>query len=273
VSIGNKALIRETDLLNYLAKDRETDVLAFYIEGFARHEGRTFVQAASRCKKPVIVLKAGKSASGIRAVASHTASLAGDYTVFSQILAQYGIAEAKNEYELTSFCEALSCYRQSISGRVGIITVSGGHGALAVDACQQHGLTVPPFSEALQTKLRAKLNQSSRAIASVSNPVDLTGSATDEDFIAMANELSVCEDVDCLLVLLLPYSPSISSDLGARLGQVYRQKQKPVIAYVPHVEKYRIWIEGFEISGIPVSNAIEGAVLMVEALHRCKTCK
>jgi acyl-CoA synthetase (NDP forming) len=67
-----------------------------------------FVEAAARCAKPVIVLKAGKSAAGSRAVASHTASLAGDYAVFSQIMAQFGIAEACNEYELISFCEALS---------------------------------------------------------------------------------------------------------------------------------------------------------------------
>jgi hypothetical protein len=56
--------------------------------------------------------------------------------------------------------------------------------------------------------------------------------------------------------------------LGARLGQVYRQARKPLVAYVPHVEKYRIFIEGFELNRVPVSDAIEGAVLMAEALRR-----
>lgn len=272
MSIGNKALIRETDLLNYLAQDPQTQVLAFYIEGFGTGEGRTFVQAAARSKKPVVVLKAGKSASGSRAVSSHTASLAGDYGVFSQVMAQHGIAEAKDEYELVSFCEALSCYQHPITGKVGIISVSGGHGALAVDTCRNHGLDVPELPAAVRDTLRDRLNPSIRAIASLANPIDLTGSAKDDDFIAAANVLSRTEAIDCILVLLLPYSPGISSDLGARLGQIYQKIGKPLVAYVPHVEKYRMLIEGFELNRVPVSDAIEGAVLMVEALRRWQPC-
>jgi acetyltransferase len=268
VSIGNKALIRETDLLRYLATDDRSEVLAFYIEGFGPNEGREFVQTAANIGKPVVVLKAGKSAAGSRAVASHTASLAGDYTVFSQVLAQHGIAEAKNEYELVNFCEALSCFRHAISGKVGIITVSGGHGALAVDACRAKGLEVPGLSESVQKDLWDALGPSVRVIASLENPIDLTGSATDDDFIAAVNILSEVRAVDCILVLLLPYSPGVSSDLGARLGQIYQKKGTPLVAYVPHVEKYRMLIEGFELNRVPVSDAIDGAVLMVEALRR-----
>lgn len=272
ISIGNKALVRETDLLRYLAKDTQTQVLAYYIEGFGPNEGREFVQVAANCGKPVVVLKAGKSASGSRAVASHTASLAGDYAVFSQIMGQHGIAEAKNEYELISFCEALSCYQHTIAGKVGIITGSGGHGALAVDTCHQHGLSVPELSAKLKTSLRDNLSANIRDIAALNNPIDLTGSASDEDFIAMVKGLSASEDIDCIIALLLPYSPAVSSDLGARLGQIYRRLGKPLVAYVPHVEKYRMLIEGFELNKVPVSDAIEGAVLMVEALRRCQSC-
>ncbi len=272
LSIGNKALIRETDLLQFLAKDPQTRVVAFYIEGFGPKEGRGFVQAAAKCGKPIVVLKAGKSASGRRAVASHTASLAGEYTVFSQIMAQHGIAEAKNEYELISFCEALSCYQHTIAGNIGIISVSGGHGALAVDACRQHGLKVPQLPKAIIKNLRSHLGENIRGIAALGNPIDLTGSASDEDFIAGVNNLSAADDIDCILILLLPYSPGISSDLGARLGQIYRKKGKPLVAYVPHVEKYRMLIEGFELNQVPVSDSIEGAVLMVEALRRWQPC-
>jgi acyl-CoA synthetase (NDP forming) len=155
---------------------------------------------------------------------------------------------------------------------VGVITVSGGHGALAVDACSRLDLKVPELSAAVQQTLRNSFKPAARDIASVTNPVDLTGSGDDDDFVAAAEALGAAEEVDCLLVLLLPYSPGISSDLGARLGQVHRQSGKPMIAYVPHVEKYRILIEGFEMSGIPVADSIEGAVLMIEALRRCRTC-
>ncbi len=272
VSIGNKALVRETHLLRYLARDPATEVIAFYIEGFGPGEGRTFVELARKCPKPVVVLKAGKSNQGKLAVSSHTASLAGDYTVFSQVLAQHGIVEARNEYELISFCESLSCYKQAITGQVGIITVSGGHGVLAVDACAAHGLQVPALEAATCELIRNGLSPSIREIAALGNPVDLTGSARDDDFIAAATGLVKSSAIDCILLSLLPYSPGISSDLGARLSHVNRNQNMPVVAYVPHVEKYRMLIEGFELNRVPVSNSIEGAVLMLEALRRCQPC-
>ena len=272
VSVGNKALIRELDLLRYLSKDPNTKVIAFYVEGFEKNEGRDFVLAASECPKPVIVLKAGKSAGGSRAVSSHTASLAGDYDVFSEVLSQYGVVEAKNEFELISFCEALSCYQISIDGNIGVITGSGGHGALSVDVCSNQGLSVPTLSEQVQNEIREKLSPSIQTIASVGNPIDLTGSAVDDDFVAAANGLSGTPEIDCIIALLLPYLPGITSDLGARLSQVSRRVGKPLVAYVPHVEKYRMLIEGFEFNRVPVSHSIEGAVHMAEAMRRCQPC-
>jgi len=272
VSIGNKALIGEIDLLSYFTNDPETNVIAFYIEGFARKEGREFVLKAAQCPKPVVVLKAGKTSSGVRAVSSHTASMAGDYEVFSSVLAQYGVVEAKDEFELIPFCEALSCYQHPIKGTIGIITGSGGHGALAVDACLSHGLSVPTLSEQDQIEIREKISQRIQGIASFTNPIDLTGSAVDEDFVTATNFLSRRKEVDCILILLLPYVPGITSDLGARLSQIYRQTGKPMVAYVPHIEKYLMFIEGFQLNQIPVAHSIEEAVHMAEALRRHQPC-
>jgi acyl-CoA synthetase (NDP forming) len=273
VSIGNKALVKELELLGYLAQDPETKVIAFYVEGFGKNEGRDFVLAASQCQKPVIVLKAGKSPGGSRAVSSHTASLAGDYETFSAVFSQYdGVVEAKNELEMVTFCESLSCYQRSIEGKVGIVTGSGGHGALAVDVCSAHGLSVPPLPEQAQDEIRKNLSLSVQTIASLGNPTDLTGSAVDDDFVFATSYLSRRPEIDCIIILLLPYLPGITSDLGARLSQVYYQERKPLVAYVPHVEKYRMLIEGFELSRIPVSPSIEGAVLLAEAMRRAKPC-
>ena len=272
VSIGNKAFVKETDLLLHLVKDPETKVLAFYIEGFGNNEGREFVLSASQCSKPVVVLKSGKTPGGNRAVSSHTASLGGDYKVFSEVLAQYGIIEARNELELVSFCESLSCYSISVEGKIGIITGSGGHGAMAVDLCTAHGLGVPPLSSAFQHDLRARLSESVKSIASLVNPVDLTGSTVDDDFVAATTVLSKQPEIDCILILLLPYIPGVTSDLGARLSQILRREGKPLVAYVPHVEKYRMLIEGFELNQVPVSPSIEGAVSMAEALRRWHRC-
>jgi acyl-CoA synthetase (NDP forming) len=272
ISIGNKALIGELELLNYLTQDSETTVIGFYIEGFGKNEGREFVLAASRCQKPAIVLKAGKSQGGGRAVSSHTASLAGDYETFSTVLSQYGVVEAKDQLEMISFCESLSCYQESIEGNIGIITGSGGHGALAVDFCSAYGLAVPSLPEQAQNEMRQNLSSSVQSIASLGNPVDQTGSAVDDDFVFATGYLSRRSEFDCIVMLLLPYLPGITSDVGARVSQIYQQENKPLIAYVPHVEKYRMIIEGFELNRMPVSPSIEGAVLMAEALRRSKPC-
>ena len=273
VSIGNKAVVKELELLGYLDEDPQTKVIAFYVEGFGKNEGRDFVLAASQCQKPVIVLKAGKSPGGSRAVSSHTASLAGDYEIFSAVFSQYdGVVEAKNELEMVTFCESLSCYQRSIEGKIGIVTGSGGHGALAVDVCSAHGLSVPPLPDQAQNEIRKNLSSSVQTIASLGNPTDLTGSAVDDDFVFATRYLSRRPEIDCIIILLLPYLPGITSDLGARLSQVYYQEGKPLAAYVPHVEKYRMLIEGFELSRIPVSPSIEGAVLLAEAMRRAKPC-
>ncbi len=272
VSIGNKAFIREKELLAYLAHDPATKVIAYYIEGFGEGEGREFVQAADVCSKPVVIMKSGKTAAGNRAVSSHTASLAGDYASFAAAVAQHNIIEAVSENEMVSFCEVLSSYTRPIEGRIGIITGSGGHGAMAVDACSLAGLAVPEFSDQTKTEIKSGLSESVRAIASLGNPADLTGSAVDDDFVACARVLGASPEIDCVIVLLLPYIPGVSLDIGVRLSSVSRQSGKPFIAYVPHVEKYNMLIEGFELNGIPASSSIEGAVLMAKALARRQSC-
>ncbi|MCX5812616.1 MAG: CoA-binding protein [Proteobacteria bacterium] len=272
VSIGNKAVIKELDLLRYFKDDPDTDVITFYLEGFDENEGRKFVVAASECGKPVIVLKSGKTPGGTSAVKSHTASIAGDYEVFSSIMAQYGVVEAKDEFEMVAFAEALSCYQRSIEGKVAIITGSGGHGALATDACFLHGLSVPVLSQSAQAELRSIVSPTIRDISSFVNPIDLTGSAIDDDFMAVVRSVSRNDDIECIIVLLLPYLPRITMDLSAQLSLLYQQEGKPIVAYVPHVDKYKMLVEGFMLNKIPVADSIEDAIHMAEAMRRYKSC-
>lgn len=272
VSIGNKACIRETDMLDWFARDLETKVIAFYIEGFEKGEGRKFIQKAEQCSKPVVVLKAGKSQKGIAAVSSHTASLAGDYRVFSEIMKQHCVAEADNEYELTSFCEALSCYPKGMNGNVGILSLSGGHGVIAADACYLHGISIPRIEQETIDIIKENLSPEIQHIVSLENPLDLTGSSVDSDIVTSAKYLSRDKNIDCILALLIPYSPGVSADIGAKLSQMARNEGKPLIAYVPNEDKYKIIIEGFELNNIPVASSVDGAVLMAKALKRCRPC-
>ena len=159
-------------------------------------------------------------------------------------------------------------YARPIEGRIGIVTVSGGHGAIAVDACTARGLSVPGLPDNVREDLRQNLSPSVQDIAALTNPVDLTGSGIDEDFVATVKSFCAMENIDCVLALLLPYIPGITSDLGAKLGGIARQCGTPLIAYVPNVEKYAMLIEGFTLNGSPVAHSIEGAVLMADALRR-----
>ena len=272
VSIGNKACIKEADMLDWFDKDVETKVITFYIEGFEKGEGREFIEKAEQCSKPVVILKAGKSKKGVEAASSHTASIAGDYKVFSEIMKQYCVAEAENEYELTSFCEALSCYSEGMNGSVGILSLSGGHGVIAADACELHGLSIPVIEQKTKDIIKEKLTPGISGIVSLVNPLDLTGSCVDNDIVTSARHLLRDKNIECVLALLIPYSPGVSTDIGAKLSQVARNEGKPMIAYVPNEDKYKIIIEGFELNNIPVASSVEGAVLMAKALNRCRPC-
>ena len=259
ISIGNKALLGELELLDYLAEDPATRVIAFYIEGFGQNEGRAFVLEAGKCGKPVIVLKSGKSPGGSKAVSSHTASLAGDYASFSAALSQYGIVEAANELELVSFCESLSTYQKPIEGRVGIVTVSGGHGAMAVDACTARGIVVPELPEEVREDAPQgpQPERPGDRLAHQSRSTSPEAGSTTTSW-PPPETLFAMEEIDCVLALLLPYIPGITSDLGAKLSSVAGKYGKPLIAYVPHVEKYAMLIEGFELNGAPVSPSDRG---------------
>ncbi len=272
VSIGNKAVVREIDLLNFLKDDPETNVVILYIEGFDKNEGRAFVEAATCIGKPVVVIKAGKSAAGSLAVSSHTASIAGDYKVFSDVIAQHGIIEAQSEYEILSYCKGLNAYPRNIGRNIGIITISGGHGVAATDMCASQGMVVPEIPEAVRRKIYNRLSRSVRDIATIRNPVDLTASAVDEDFVAVYDEMTKLSDYNAFLMLVLPYSTGVSVDIGAKVSNPSQKRIRPLVAYIPQMAKYQAFIEGFELNGVPVSDSIEGAVLMLEGMRRYQPC-
>ncbi len=125
---------------------------------------------------------------------------------------------------------------------------------------------IPEIPEGDRTRLKALVSENIRDIASFSNPVDLTGSAGDIDFVESVKFFFSTDYIDCVLLLLLPYLPGISTDIGSRISELVRTFKKPLVVYIPHVDKYDIFIEGFEGNGIPVAHSVEGAVNMVKAI-------
>jgi len=270
VSMGNKAMVDEVRLVRHFAEREDTKAACFYIEGLGPRT-RDFVEAAGLMAevKPVIVYLGAKSDRGQRAALSHTAAMAGNLEILSGALRQKGIIEAENEAEITSFCKIFSYYhhRPLRRGRMAVITSSGGHGVIAADLLEKAGLNMVEFPEDAKRAIEALVEEHIRNIACFDNPVDLTGSASDQDFERALDFLLSREDVEAVMVLALPYTPMITSFVGTRLGQVVRRYDKPVVAYVPDLAKFGMVLEGFELNGIPVVHSIEEAVQMFKALR------
>ncbi len=271
LSIGNKAVIDEVDALRFFNSDPRTKVIGIYFEGFTPLRGRDFIAELKKTRKPVVLFKAGKTPSSMKAISSHTAAIAGDYFVFNEIIKGTDAVEVTTEPDFLSACEALSYYGLRKLDSVAILTLSGGHGVIASDYFHQLGIDVVPFPDPDSRELRDMLSVNIQEIASFSNPVDLTGSASDEDFIQSAKYTLQRDYVDGLLVLYLPFIPKMtSSSLPWRLARLRSEYDKPIIAYVPYIPKFGVFIEGFEAHGIPVTHSIESAAKMFKAIKRKK---
>jgi acetyltransferase len=270
VSIGNSAQVNVTDFVKHFGKDKNVRVILAYIEGFEPNEGREFVEACAEVvpRKPVVVLKGGDSEAGHRATQSHTSSLAGDSVVAAAAFKQYGVIQAVDEDEVMAYTKVFSFNPRLMKGsRVGVITVSGGHGVIASDEASFYGLVLPPFTKEDQEAMREVMTPAYRRIASFTNPIDLTGSAADIDYEQVLKVMLGLDYIDSALLLLLPYTSGISLQIGARAANVTKQFNKCVVAYVPDLNKYEVILRGFELNGIPVGDTIEEAVQMLNGIR------
>ncbi len=270
ISIGNAAQTKVTDFIEHFGKDDNVKVILCYIEGFGAGEGREFVEACKKIakKKPVVVLKGGESEAGHRATQSHTSSLAGDQAVAKAAFRQYGIIQAVDEDEVMAYAKVFSFDQKYMrSDKIGTLSVSGGHGVIASDEASSYGMEFPPFSKEEQAQMKEVMTPAYRSIASFRNPCDLTGSASDIDFERVLDIMLGIDRIDAGLLLLLPYAPGISLQIGARVANVAKNHDKTVVAYVPDLDKYEVIIRGFELNGIAVSDTIEEAVQMLNGIR------
>ncbi|MEO1063322.1 MAG: CoA-binding protein [Actinomycetota bacterium] len=172
VSVGNSADVNETDVIEWLADDDETEVIGVFCEALGG--GRRFVDVvrAATQRKPVIVLKSGKAATGARAAAGHTGALTSDHLVVQAALRRAGAIEAATTDEFFDLLHAASspASRAPSADRVAVITVSGGPSVLAADEVDRTGARLPVSSGALVAALEPLLPD----FAAVANPFDLT---------------------------------------------------------------------------------------------------
>ncbi len=171
VGLGNKADLDEDDLLTFFDADDDTQVIAMHVEDLK--DGRAFAEVARRVsrKKPVIVLKAGRTAMGARAARSHTAALAGDDRVYDDILRQAGVVRARALNDLLEFARCLPIMAAPKGENVLIITGAGGSGVLLSDACVDNGLRLMEMPPDLDAAFRKFIPP----FGAAGNPVDITG--------------------------------------------------------------------------------------------------
>ncbi|MFX0046899.1 MAG: acetate--CoA ligase family protein [Candidatus Hermodarchaeota archaeon] len=170
LSVGNEANIDIVDCLEYYKDDEETEVIGLYIEELKR--GKRFLELARDItpKKPIIAIYVGGSEGGNRALQSHTGSLAGDSKIYNAVFKETGVIKTDYVQEFLDIALILSNKILPKGNRIGIITNSGGPGAMIANNAENHGLVVPEFSESLQKELRVILPSN----ANFNNPVDCT---------------------------------------------------------------------------------------------------
>jgi acyl-CoA synthetase (NDP forming) len=178
VSYGNRADLGEPELLEYLAGDPETDVIALYIESVTDGARLLPVLERAAAAKPVIAIKAGRTSTGQRAASSHTGSLAGADEVYAAVFRRTGVVRAAGVEELLDLCDAFAHLGAPAGRRVAIVTNSGGPGILAADRAEELGLEPAEPSAELRGRLREFLSER----CAVGNPVDLTVEGTGANY-------------------------------------------------------------------------------------------
>ncbi|MDH5695367.1 MAG: CoA-binding protein [Dehalococcoidia bacterium] len=261
VDLGNMSDLSHTDFLQNFGDDPQTQLIALQIEEI--RDGTRFLELSSHIteSKPIIALKAGRTQSGTRAIASHTGSLAGNDTVYDTAFKQAGIIRAYDMDELVDFTKTLSYLSPLPSGnRVAIITFSGAAAALAADACEEHGMQVAQLSQSTTERIGKILP----AWAAISNPIDLFQSPEVDQ--KMAHTLTIealfaDPNVDAIMIIALMtvlHEPfDIFDILMARIKQGLR---KPiVISGVRDEQGSKRW-SILEANGITTYSSIQRAM-------------
>lgn len=212
--IGNACDVDFVDGLNYFEHDPQTQIIVIHMEGMIR--GQEFLQAAARIapKKPIIVLKTGRSTAGARAALSHTGSLVGEDAVFDAAFDRSGIVRVRNMIELRAACEAFLKFRPMAGPRLGVVTATGACGIMTADACEDFGLELASFPE----PIRSGLENPRIAWHRLHNPVDvwplvMVSGAFPKVFKGAVQGLLQDEQVDGVLVITASMASPLHEDL------------------------------------------------------------
>ncbi|MEN6449541.1 MAG: acetate--CoA ligase family protein [Thermoguttaceae bacterium] len=249
ISFGNKADVNEIDLLDYLAKDEQTKVIAMYLEDITN--GRRFMETVRdifwETHKPMLCLKSGRSPEGARAVSSHTGSLAGSDSVYDALLIQSGVQRVDTISEMFDYAVLYTTQPLPQGNRLAIITNAGGPGIMATDAAVRSGLKLAEISEATKATLRKSLPPT----ASVRNPVDVVGDARADRYKAAIRTVLEDENVDMGVVILTPQSTTEPVETAAIIPEAIKGINKPVVCSFMGAKDVAGGVEILRKAGVP----------------------
>jgi acyl-CoA synthetase (NDP forming) len=261
VNLGNQTDLCESDYLTFFANDENTKAMALYIEGIK--DGPRFLDTLSivGSKKPIVILKGGKTKAGQKAASSHTGSLAGSYQVFDAACKQYGVATADNLEHLYDSAKGLATMREPKGNRVLSVSTSGGMGTLAVDEAEARGLFMPPLPDDF---IAALMSLDITPLANMANPLDM-GVITAKDFkktIMLASEYDVADIILINLGDPIPGIPEISRDL------MENTKVSVAVSYLGGGDQEKVARIRMLEMGIPVFNTPDRAMRGIGAMVR-----
>ena len=268
IGLGNKCDLDENDFLEYFGKDKKTNCLGFYLENI--ENGRLFLKAAQKIsiKKPVIVLKAGMSHTGVAAVTSHTGKLAGSDNVISGAFKQFGIQRVYDDEEFCDATKVLSMISGAPGNRVAVLTGAGGYGVMCTDFVEKKSTRVPLVMARLSQKTRDQLRADTFSFASCENPVDLTASAGDQMYAKSLNALIADNGVDIIICIVFFSPPGVTESLIDIIVQKSQQSDKPIIVFTKYGPFTDNRIKNFYHAGVvafpSIGRAVRAARFLVE---------
>ena len=209
VGSGNAANTDMDAYLAYLGEDPLTRVIALYVEGLK--DGKRFLEVAKRITphKPIVVLKGGRGKLGGRAARSHSGAMAGQLELFEGMFEQAGIVEAQHSEEFIDIVAAFDALPPAAGKRVAIMTMGGGWGVVAVDACEREGLELARLPQTAIDEIDKVLP----SYWSRGNPVDLVGNLRRSSHFRTIDVLAACDEVDILIVMGVLLGKGLLTDM------------------------------------------------------------
>ncbi len=265
-SIGNKANISGNDLLEYWEHDPNVSLILLYLESFGNP--RRFTEIARRITrhKPILAVKAGRSASGARAVGTHTGALAGLDVAVETLLEQCGVLRVATIEEMFVYAQALTKQPMPASNRVAVVTNGGGPGILATDALENLGMSVPPLAPESLRALREVLPPE----ATPANPIDLIASAQDDRYREAVRIAAADPNVDSLLIIFVSPIMIDARSVAVAITESLRNCAKPAVACFMGKVGQEEGLKLLAAAGVPVYRFPEVAAEALASLHRCR---